>query len=210
MQISADSPSPAPAGFPTRWSQVVPWLDAHSGAITAIATIVLVIVTAVYVVLTKRLAQATRDLVVEAQSDREWAYRPYLSWHVAQGAEDRTFTAANNSPAAIYQCVIVSYGSDAGEDLSWYMSVPFGLGSGDEATDKAMKRQVTPVPELDWTTGRQSRALYRNQLGQMFNCEHGSANPKIWPPPVERRRRKPDKPPWVDWYEQVLIAQKSA
>ena len=210
MLVSADSTSSAvAAGFPAGWSQAVSWMDAHSSAITAIATIVLVVVTAVYVRLTNRLVKASRDLVVEAQLDREWAFRPNLSWRVDKkaGSQDREFTAANNSVAAIYQCVIVEFDTDAQGNPVWYMCVSFTLGIGDEATDE-MKLQNTEVPGLGQTANHESRALFRNQLGDTFNCKRGSVEPAIWPASPARRGSTSSRPPWVDWYEQLLNVEK--
>lgn len=207
MLVSADSTSSAAAtGFPAWWSQVLSWTDAHSSAITAIATIILVIVTAIYVVLTNRLVKASRDLVVEAQLDREWAFRPYLSWRVDKktNSQDREFTAANNSVAAIYQCVIVSFDTDAQGNPSWYKSVSFALGIGAEATDQEMILQNSEVPSLGQSASNESRALFRNQLGDTFNCKIGSVEPDIWSASVARRGNAKSRPAWVAWYEKLF------
>lgn len=44
------------------------WLDEHSGSVTAIATIVLAAITAIYVYLTRSLANSSRDAILEAQN----------------------------------------------------------------------------------------------------------------------------------------------
>lgn len=44
------------------------WLDQHSGSLTAIATAALVIITAIYVVLTRRLAKDNEDMLLETRS----------------------------------------------------------------------------------------------------------------------------------------------
>lgn len=52
---------------------MIHWLDTHSGAVTALATVALVIVTTVYVRLTARLAHDSETLLVETRNANEIA-----------------------------------------------------------------------------------------------------------------------------------------
>jgi len=49
-------------------------LNVNSGAITAIATVVLVIITGIYVYLTHKIAKGSEEVIEQASIDREIAY----------------------------------------------------------------------------------------------------------------------------------------
>ena len=208
-----DNPSPLPAVL-SSWDQVFPWLDAHAGAVGAIATIVLVLVTIVYVLLTRRMATAARDQVNETQRDREIAYRPYIAWridswdpHTGHG----TVTVANNSRAAAYHCILVSAGHSAAGTFSWHRTVPFDQGPDGEG-HVPLPIQFAPPPSTDvlGTSADPVRVAFcENQFGHKFRFRQGTTEAATWVPPLERRGgRRTAKPSWVVWYESILASHK--
>ena len=198
--VATPSPSPAP-GFPANWSGVLPYLDAHSGAITALATVVLVLVTAVYVLLTKGMVTASKKLVEETQLDREVAYQPLLTWKIDSAYAK--VQVVNNTPASAFYCIIVSAGPDATEGSSWFRSGIFDIGPNAKAegTDSiAMKRQTTARPsELDFPA---ELAFCQNQFGDKFCYRKGTTATNVWR--ARPRRGDPPKQKWTDWYEAAI------
>lgn len=208
-----ETPSPVPV-VPTSWGQVFPWLDAHAGAVGAIATIILILVTILYVVLTRQIAMAASDQVKETQRDREIAYRPYIAWRIdswdAQTGHG-TVTVANNSRAAAYHCILVSVGHNAVGTFTWHRTVPFDQGPDGKDT-VALAIQTDPAPSTDvlGTAADPVRVAYcENQFGHRFRFRQGTTEAATWIPPVQGRwRRRRSKPTWVEWYETILTTHK--
>jgi hypothetical protein len=180
------------AGSPDGWQRVFPFLDAHSGAITAVATVVLVIVTVAYVIL-------TRQLVEETRRDSDAAYQPALTWKIdGDDKNERNAQIVNNGQTGAFYCILVS--ADSGS--SWFRTAPVDIGHGETAPSIKMARQDVEQPsDLDLSV---TQCLCRNQFGRMFCYKQGTTDVSIWHPSTKRRRRGPRKPPWVNWYEAAL------
>ncbi len=88
----------------------IDWLNENSGAIQALATIVLVAVTGVYVVLTKGYVDSTKRLADEARGAREDAVRPLIAIELASGDDI--------NPGKYATCKVLNVGPGAALDVT--------------------------------------------------------------------------------------------
>jgi hypothetical protein len=181
------------AGSPHGLGRIIPFLDAHSGAITAVATVVLVIVTVAYVIL-------TRQLVDETRRDRDAAYQPALTWKIDVDNNEYKAQIVNNGQTGAFYCILVSAASGS----SWFRTAPIDIGHAEASPSINMTRQDGEQPSgLDFSV---AQCFCRNQFGHTFCYKQGTTDILIWRPAAKRRRRESRKPPWVNWYEGVLKA----
>jgi len=179
---------------------VLPWLDAHNGAITSVATVILVIITGIYVVLTEKLVR-------EARRDRDVAYQPLLSWRIGldQTNNQRTAKVVNNSPASAYYCILASVDAAETGEHAWLRSDPFSIGPCEETREE---NPILMIPQNSSRTkypdNSAAIAFCQNQFGYRFCFRQGTTHTEVWKPPAKTRGARPQGPAWVNWYGEAL------
>lgn len=186
--LAASDPS-STTGSMDYWHKFLTSLNTYSAAITAVATVVLAIVTVAYVVL-------TRQLVKQAQRDRDAAYQPLLAWNIQKDGGVYKAQVVNNSPASASQCILVALVNNASALMR---TDPFDLGHSDEQSIGMQSDGTAQPPGLDLSV---ARAICQNQFGHMFCYKQGSTDTLAWRPSARHWRHR--KPAWVTWYENVL------
>jgi hypothetical protein len=99
------------------FASVVPWLDAHSGAITAISTVLLSLITAIYVWLTALLLR----------QDRQHASEPHVRRQLYRGPSNEFNVVVQNLGPGIACSLVLAAGPIRG--LPDNVTIP-GLGLG--------------------------------------------------------------------------------
>ena len=101
--------------------QLLHFLDAHSGSIQAIASVVLVIVTIVYTILTRSMAKATRD-----------ALRPYvyLDFSFQAGGTLMAVVVGNSGSRAAAQVKVKLIKATDDELAKLFQPLPMATGIG--------------------------------------------------------------------------------
>lgn len=186
--LAASDPS-STAGSMDYWHKVLTSLNTYSAAITAVATVVLAIVTVVYVVL-------TRQLVKQAQRDRDTAYQPLLAWNIQKDGGAYKAQVVNNSPASAFQCILVALVNNASVLMR---TDPFDLGHSNEDSIEMKSDGAAQPPGLDLSV---ARAICQNQFGHMFYYKQGTTDTLAWRPSARHWWHR--KPAWITWYENVL------
>jgi hypothetical protein len=177
-------------------AQLFDWLDGHGGSATTVATVVFLLVTIVYVMLTRRL-------VVELRRDRAIAHTPCIAWAIdyappAGNTQPMAFTATNDSHTRAFHIVMCAVGQGG----AWYLSTPFDLAPGTTTSALvAAPRQTAPPPVVSkvlGSEGERGRALFcQNDIGHRLRIKAQTTLPDVW----SGKRRKPA---WVKWYDATV------
>jgi hypothetical protein len=189
--LTASDPSSA-ARSVDGWHKFLAFLNTYPDAITSIATVVLVIVTVVYVVFTWKL-------VKEAQRDRDVAYQPILGWNISHDGATYKAKTVNNSPAGAFQCILVAMVNNASVLMR---TDPFDLDHGGEILNEMVRADTAQPSGLDLSV---ARAFCQNQFGHIFFYKQGTIETSVWRPSTKHwpwRR----KPAWATWYQGILKA----
>ena len=189
------------------------WLDLHNGAVIAAATVVLVLVTILYVTL-------VGFQLSELRREREEASRPHLEAELSgvvpapaplpvatpAAMVALTFRVVNNSRVAAYHSLVCAVDANG----NWFKAGPFGIGPGEDEEPVRADSQTGPPPPADILGGQPPRrvVLCQNQFGRRFRFREDAVAGDRW---TGRRwwqvwRRTPA---WVRWYESQLRAHFS-
>jgi hypothetical protein len=179
------------------------WLESHPAEDTAGATIVLVLVTAQYVRLTRTLAQASVDQLAEARRALEAQYRLYVSLAsplINPAQESVTVTAHNETETAGYFCIAFITGLSEGQRV-WRATGAFNISPRGDWRDSAKLQSGDCPPHEIWGTDKdEARIVFcQNIHGRRFRCINTSLDTDTWAPIDGSPRHR-----WVDWYEKFL------
>jgi hypothetical protein len=180
------------------------WANHNSGAITGLATLLLVIITAVY-------AWFARQTVKEMRRDRTYANRPAFRWQVGGGA---WVEGANYGlgPALNTICLVVSsngwrrtdlFDISADETTVAHPNAPMLL-QGDQA-----KAPSSKVVGRTISVGEDGLvALCQDRFGNRYRFRGRDVLPDVWhrrDGRLARFRLWDREPEWSSWYSDRLI-----
>jgi hypothetical protein len=155
------------------------WLNANSGAVTAIATAVTTVVTAVYALVTIFLWRATRAQARIAKEQAEVtrmafeaSHRPYVTMRAKEPADTRTHGRLS------FQMVVVNQGPVPAEITAWVVrGTILGLTEDNRQIDVPVEQTdaIEPIPS---PTGRTLAPHERTRFNLHF-AHPGLPNPVL-------------------------------
>jgi len=205
-----------PLSFPLDPLVVATFTLAAVGALAFIANVILAIVTGSVARATRGAAQAAKEeaaasraTVDEMRRDRDLAYRPYLSWRVAEISTQAGIVVDNPSPRVVganfgrgpvLHCLFVAFWPK--QMIKTRSTLLFDVSPNQDFTPEV---RIEPRP---WTIPHQDVAgpqapdteffriaFCQDQLGNTYRFVPFQVAADVWRPSDAR-------PTWLEWYEQ--------